>query len=425
MLWLLACLAWRETCRAWNHHIHQRQQRGGSDHDDETLEPTALTRQIIHNVLDDVVKVEGKAAESIEISMLLTLQHDTTSGHDRLHFGHNSFREFLVARYWADRLRTLASGHKREWSRHESDLMGGRLLLPDSRSFKYLQQILLSASDKPSSPLAWNREQRAKVRDWAEECFNDETLRLGDANDERVGPDRRPLLREAALAIGSTISVADDLKGLQAESPWTLRSLLAWFWYTLEPVWIHAPKAKLSGSTISINFRVANFAAADLSHTVLDRCQLEGADFQRSNLQRASLECATLKSANLQRANMYCANLQAASLQRAKLQAARLQRAEMQGADLRRADLQRANLRGADLRGADLRRADLQHASLRGADLRGANLRGADLRGANLRGANLQGANLKRANVQRTIYDEQTKFLGDFDTAGMKLHSED
>ena len=407
MLWLLARLAWEETCLAWDHRIEQRLQRGGGELDDEKLEPPILTRRIIGNVLGDDLRVDGEAARTVEIGLLLTLQHDSMSDRDRLHFGHKSFREFLVARYWADRLRKLAGGGGHEWAEHESHLAGGRLLLSGNRSFEYLCQMLRSTSDRPCSPLAWNAEQRGKVRDWAEKRFNDETLRCDPPRarrrDER-GPllrhDRSPLLREAALAVGSEISVADGLDGLKADSPWTLRSLLTWFWYTREPVWIHAPKARLAGSMISGTFRVANFAGADLSHAVMDRCQLEEAAFQYANLQHASL----------QHANLHDADLSGADLRHASLQGAHLQYAWLVDANLRGANLLYANLSNTQLQLADLQHADLHHAQLYS---------------ANLHGTNLHGADLQHASLDDALYNESTTFPEHFDPAKEGMESID
>ncbi|GAB4511578.1 MAG: hypothetical protein Tsb0020_29420 [Haliangiales bacterium] len=456
MLWLLARLAWKERCLAWERRIVARLQRRADEPDDDPAKASALTRRIIANVLGEELELDPQAAATIEIGLLLTLQRDPRVNRDRLHFGHKSFREFLVARFWADRLLALAGGRERDWERHTALLLGGRLLLPEDRSFVYLCEIFVSASDKRSSPFAWDREQREKVYRWAEERFNDETLHFDNERERSLQCDRSAVLREAALAIGSAIGKADELPGLKAASPWTLRSVLTWFWYIREPMCIYARKAHLQGSVISGDFRTANFASADLSNANLERCRmlranLRGANLYRAKLYRADLQAAELHGASLQGASLLLANLRGADLRGAELQGAKLQGADLRGAtlagaNLRGAKLPGANLRGAHLPGADLTGADLQGANLRGANLReaklqaanlpGADLCGADLCRANLRGANLEGADLCEVNSQvadlkdanreginlhHALYDSTTKWPEGFDPATAEM----
>lgn len=139
------------------------------------------------------------------------------AGRDHVHFGHKSFREFLVARYWADRLRKLAQGRDLDWDERARDLVGARLLVKEERSFAYLRQILRASSERKASPLAWTPELRMRVREWAERCFNNENQQFASSNEStRLWDDQRALMREAALAIGSAISVIDHQPGLKA-----------------------------------------------------------------------------------------------------------------------------------------------------------------------------------------------------------------
>lgn len=376
MLWLLARLAWRDRQKAWKQRIDGRVQTT----DDSDAEPEPLTRRDVTNLIRDELRLTDKAAGTVEIGVLLTLQTDPTAGCDHVHFGHKSFREFLVARYWASRLLRLARGRERDWESHTEHLLEARLLLPEDGSFAFLMQMIAAADTRPVSPFAWTTQLREAVRTWAEDCFNDERQDLPSDGDRCVRDDRRAVLREAALAIGSRISLLDGTPGLQAKTPWVMRSLLAWFWASREPPRIIAPKASLPKILAGVNFREADFRGADLRGAFFDEARLQGARFEGAQLQGAFFERAVLTDAHLA------------------------------GANLCNAYLFRANLSDADLSGVNLSDAFLSEADLSGADLSGVILHLAYLYGANLHGANLHGANLTNA-----IYDEATDWPTDFD----------
>jgi hypothetical protein len=402
MLWLLSRLAWKDRQNAWQHRL-KRRLRG----DGEGTETEPLTRRDVVNVLHDELELDRNMADTIEVGVVLTLQIDPAAGRDHIYFAHKSFREFLVARHWADRLRKLAQGRERDWDGHVKKLHGARLLLPEDRSFDFLMEILAGTDEQEDSPFAWTARLRATVRDWAEDCFNDEDQSFASDRDSRIRDDQRAVLREAALAIGSRISMLDDTPGLKARTPWAMRSLLAWFWAALERVCIIAPRADLRGVIAGGTFREADFREANLQGASFGGASLPGAMFQDADLSRADLSRADLSRADLSRAYLYRANLSAAYLSRANLSAAYLSRAYLYRANLSAADLRGANLRGADLRGADLR----------GADLRGANLSGADLSGADLSATNLEDAALrpKDATLQPIRYDDETIWPKGFD----------
>ncbi|MEO0777514.1 MAG: pentapeptide repeat-containing protein [Bacteroidota bacterium] len=131
----------------------------------------------------------------------------------------------------------------------------------------------------------------------------------------------------------------------------------------------------------------ANLSKADLRGAILKEIGL-----QRTNLRYAELEGADLGGLDLQYADLEGANLENANLSRADLRGANLKGAELPPANLQKAKLQKADLRGARLGGAELQEAKLQESNLGGADLHGARLEGANLEGATLDGAILEGA---------------------------------
>lgn len=368
MLWLMARIAWEgQRC----------EQRG-----------EVLTLHDVTSVLRNDLGVRSQPAdeEMIRLGVLLVLQADHHGSNDRVLFGHKSFREFLIGRYWATRLkRIVAERSGKERARLEKQLLGARLLGESYESFDFLMQVV--------DGVEWNDREREKLIDWASECFNDETPDFASPELNSWLGDRRPVLREAAVAIGSGVRKSP---GIVAETPTTLRSLLAWFWLAAKSPMILASRANLQGASLQgANLYGANLQGANLGE----------ADLQKANLYGVNLHGAKLREAHLQFANLYGARLQSADLHGAKLQWANLQGAYLQGANLQEANLQEANLRGANLRGANLQGANLRGANLRGADFREADLHAADLRGADLREADLNGASLEGADTQGAIFE--------------------
>ncbi len=193
MLWLMARIAWEgQRCL--------QQGRDLSVHDVTTILRGELG-----------IQNDPKTEELVRIGVLLVLQADHHGGNDRILFGHKSFREFLVARYWASQLRRIVAAPPKQRANVEKKLLGARLL--GDGTFDFLVQILDGAE--------WDRE-RGKLVDWASDCFNDEAPRFGDPDAKAWRTDRQPIFREAALAIrelceglggtvgGRAVHVADD-----------------------------------------------------------------------------------------------------------------------------------------------------------------------------------------------------------------------
>jgi Pentapeptide repeats (8 copies) len=368
MLWLMSRVAWKGKCME----------------DAEWLEgkKKVLALRHVQEILSDELDLEGdsKVEKTIQVGLWLALQANMEEGTPRILFGHKSFREFLVGRYWASELRRHTKDGGREWEMEVKEpLLQGRLLGEEDESFRFLRDAL-------------NRKDDAERRDvarWAQRCFDDESASNGAKG---MRTDRRPLLREAALAIGSAIS-----DGMTAKDPLSLLSMVAWFWVQHIPPMVLAPKLKARGEHLSrvVISERSNFHRADLSEADLSEAYLSGV-----NLSGANLNQANLNQANLSRADLSRANLSGAYLNNAYVRGAYLREANLSGAYLGAVHLRGANLSGAKLNGADLTGAKLNGADLNGADLRGAYLRGANLRGANLRGADLRGADLREVDLR-------------------------
>jgi Pentapeptide repeats (8 copies) len=339
MLWLMARVAWEAQ------KLEQRQP------------PEPLSRRHVDNLLHDELRLAADASHAIKIGLILALQSDLRSADHQILFGHQSFREFLIGRYWATQLHQIVHGNPREWDHRTRGLLGGRLLGDENKSFGFLMQIVNAEPDRRAASLfAWRDGDREALVRWAQDTFCDETQDFGGydhsgrRDDTRLHVDMRAVLREAALAIGS---MARGSSGLHGTNSRTLRSMLAWFWCQDLGVIVIAPGVDLT--------------RADLANTILngarlDKARLDGARFAFSGLRKAMLTGAQLSGADLY--------------------SAKLSEARLDYANLREATLFRANLVSADLEGACLDGADLAFADLRGAKLLNASLVGVSLTGA-------------------------------------------
>ncbi|WNG53420.1 NACHT domain-containing protein [Archangium gephyra] len=420
MLWLMGRVAWEAT------KLEQHQM----------LEPLrkakVLMKRDIENLIVDELEVERDASDTIntiQVGLLLTMQaHLRSNAASQILFGHKSFREYLVARYWADRMKALARARERDWDDLEKPLLGGRLLSREDRTFDFLMEMLNGAPlpEHPHSPFGLDQRECDALLDWAQSRFDSEEQQDPSSNRHpALRDDRRPWFREAALAIGSRLRGSP---GLSIQDKLSVRSMLAWFWLMRIGPIIVAPKAQWKEALLSENtlrgadfhganlegvhftnssFSIlgndglrSNFAGATLDRAIMVRVRLEGADFEKASLKSVNLSEAILTNALLAKANLEGANLEYANLMAAHLLGANLTRAELAFADLRH-----ANLEEAVLTDTVLFRADLSDAFLRGASLEGA-----DLCEANLCDASLEGANLRRA-----LYDMRTKWPEGFD----------
>jgi len=322
MLWALSRIAWESYC------LEQREK--------------PLTQRKVVDLLSKELKLEDEAEATHQAlcdGVLLALQVDFTPSNSRILFGHRSFREFLVGRYWERVLAQIARSHSAEWRTLEAGLMGGRLMGLEDRSFEFLIEILQH----------WEAHERSVIRRWAEQVFNDERI---SQSDEVTGAllyhDRRTFLREAALAIGSCI---DGSTGLEARSETVLRSLLAWFWAHSKHAIIKAPRLVHPGAQL----REVKLFGADLMAANLQGADLSDAELVQVNMTGAQLSRATLRGARFS----------ASGLVGAKIDHARLHAVSLLGVDLSRADFTESEMTSSyiidcTLDGTNFSRVDLQ-----------------------------------------------------------------
>ncbi len=430
MLWLMSRIAWEAT---------KREQRRKFLGHEEAME---LTGREIENLIAEELKL-GNAPDTlqaIQVGLLLTMQAHLSAGKaSRLLFGHKSFREYLAARYWADRLKAIVV-RERGWEALEAPLLDGRLLSREDRTFEFLMEMLdgKPLPQHPRAPFGLEEKEHEKLLEWAQERFALEEQRFPPGRPEALREDRTPWLREAALAIGSSLRGSE---GLRLEDPLTVRSMLAWFWLMRIGPIIIAPKARWKGALLSeLSLRGANFRGADLTgvhftgadlmhrrtsnydpcdftEATLDEANLFGALCNAARFVQASLERANLDEANFELANFKGACLRGATLRRASLHSAYLQEADLSQATLEEAQLPGADLDGAKLHETILYLANLDHTSLRGASCETTDLRHASLREASLHGADLRSAALKGVDLEGARYNQATQWPKGFDPA--------
>jgi uncharacterized protein YjbI with pentapeptide repeats len=409
MLWLMSRIAWEDHVLA------------------QESPYVALHRYHVDAILAGELQLPLDIAPKVNIGLLLALQYNPSGETARILFGHQSFREFLVAYYWCHQLKHLGKpAMKRQIV---EQLMRARLLGDEAdQAFLFFTEL---------APTIIHDVEAKIIHAWAELEVNNESL-----SGPTLWLDRRYILRENCLAIGCAF---DELPGIELEHPGTLRSI--WVCFLLRNAkfricapWLQAPGADLheirlespwlEGANLKeANLVRANLANADLQGANLqgtycesasfDYCNLHGADLRAAYLYGTQFKSANLENADLRDAKLVDADFERANLSRANLSGADLTNAGFQGADLEGANLSDANLSGADLSGANLSGADLSGVDFEGADLpgsnlQGANLQGADFKGADLSGANLSDADLSGASVEGAIDDSYTRWPSDF-----------
>ena len=263
MLWLLARVAWRGHC------LGQEAQQ--------------LNLFEVQKILRDELKLDNPNIErTVRIGLLVAIQADPHDESHEILFGHKSFREYLVGRFWLNLLETIISGQKGA-AACEKLLMDGRILGDQKdASFDFLVELLNGL------PV----QKRKSIFRWAQQAFDREEL-----DGRTLREDRWYRVRESALSIGSYCL---DRIGLNVMNPLAMRSLLASCFLFARPVDVRAPFVNLSKA----NLRDANLVRTNLSGANLTGTNLIGARLVGANLSDADLTSAILTAAMLFRAEL-------------------------------------------------------------------------------------------------------------------------
>jgi uncharacterized protein YjbI with pentapeptide repeats/nucleoside phosphorylase len=328
---------------------------------------------------------------------------DITLSEKRLDFIHESFKDYLLAEYYLENIRS-GKMHRLNVglpSKETMDFLKG--LIEISKNVKAIE-ILKQVEGK--IPLIF--KDTDKIAENAKKFLEDESLVLAaEIHNEECWNIVKPGL-------------------VDYEYLWMYR------WISLCVLkWIK-PEEEIDGKKIGRMIKITShntpyylkvmkktcYKGADLAGANLSNANLIGADLSRADLRGANLSSAYLTNADLSEAELTEANISGADLIGANLKEAILMGANLVGANFLRADLTRANLEGAYLTGANLIYADLSEADLFGADLSDANLSyaifskadlsGVDLSGADMSGASLTGAFLIDAKTANIVINEET-----------------
>lgn len=414
MLWLISRIAWEARRRS--------------------VLGKRITAHDLSTILRDELGLDdmsSRAFDLVKVGVLLALQADQHGRNHEILFGHKSFQEFLVARYWDVTLsRVVHERRAKERDAIISQLLGAPLLKRDDESFDFLLQLLGQWQDP---------DLRELIR-FCEEEANSEAPRPTSKVDTWRN-DESPWFRLGVLAIGSRL-LWDARKGdapgsgLHLESAFGICTAVRGLELSARSAFLIAPGVRIDGpvglhgiiadeldlrgavvsslqlghATVVPHLQVGSVVqGARLSGAVLSKLTIAAADMIATDLSKADLQLANLLEADLRGSNLEGAilwgawlgraNLQQAILRKAVLASADLQKANLTWADLTDADLSNANLAHTDLSLATLVDANLSDAQLPAATLLKANLAGADLTGANLTGTLLHGADLRGAKV--------------------------
>jgi uncharacterized protein YjbI with pentapeptide repeats len=352
MLWLMSRVAWEATKR------------------EQHRPPEPLTTRDVDRLLEDELELRPseELISTIRMGLLLAMQADLRAGADHILFGHKSFREFLVARFWADRLLKIASTDYREWTYLESSLYGGRLLSDDAH-LEFLTDLL----DRLDS------QKQSQIMKWAQTAFHNEEqifkTRKGRSS-SLLRDDYRATLREAALAVGCA------LKGSRMEirEPLALRSLLAWFLGTGQFAVLLARGAILRDTNLSYvqlfnsaftgsNFEQVNlsgiaagecdfseahlinvdFEAADCADCWFDRTQFKGGSISYSRFNNCLFRSSSFKGCHFEGTNFSHCNLDFSEFENVGLYFISMKKCSLTGARLSGCALVHTDLEQVDL----------------------------------------------------------------------------
>jgi hypothetical protein len=344
-----------------------------------------LSHHRIGQLLEKELKLSENTLEQVLVALLLGMQAQLGGESQQFFFGHRSFMEFAVARYWERQLRKACAADRLDLARFEEALTGAPLIEHESRVFTFLCEMLRTWTDKDCRLLL----------DWAKKTVADESIRSADGQNLTFKTDIRTLVRQSALAIGCTM-------GLRLKEPFELGdgalplTISAW-WLTSRK---QAPLIFAPGSHVHVHTVLSGFVGVG-SH-------LSGAYLDFSDLTSADLSWSNISNANLSGVNFSHANLRGANFSNAILYQAIMFRADLHNANLAKSCLIKAKLIGVSLLSANLSGAVLTDADLTGADLAGADLTKANLTGACLESAILSGAEITRANFSGVRYDRRT-----------------
>jgi uncharacterized protein YjbI with pentapeptide repeats len=259
LLWLMGRIAWM------GYRTHVGPELGISEWD-------------IDQVLRDDLEVEGADVGFHRVSLLTCMQGrlEGDASQRYVFFGHRSFHEFFVARFWRDTLVEIASARGEDEVRLVERLLDGELIPEygvDDQSLSFLFDFLKRLDGV----------RRRGIARWAHDVAR------GRVYDERLKANWRwHVVQLVALAVACELNPVTELTSDE------LRAILT-------PMWIYSRWRRLSAPGLSS-------PRCDLSLTFLS-----GADLRRADLEEATLVFAALRETDLSGANLRNAMLKDSS----------------------------------------------------------------------------------------------------------------
>lgn len=294
MLWLMGLVGWTSI---------EREQR---------KPPVPLRGRHIATLIEDELGVDNQVLSEVYLGAMLALQFDPSGAEAEMLFGHQSFRDYLVARHVHGELTRIAKvGRESELGRRlESRLSKVDLFTGDRNSLMMLFEICQNRSS-----------ETARIRDWAVRRFRDQRLWGVD-----LCSDNSHHIRTLALALateladpGFPIRESSELASLVAT--WNAKGLSAPLWAPgIFAPGIALPMADLGGA----NFRGANFSnshmfGASFTDSDLSECKFEAATLHQTLFWGANLTNSSFVHANLFHTSLCQANCSGVDFRKARL----------------------------------------------------------------------------------------------------------
>ena len=381
MLWLMSRVAWEATKLSQNH----------------PSEPLT-TRDVDRLIEDDLeLRPSSELTSTIRMGLLLAMQADLKAGADHFLFGHKSFREFLVARYWANRLRKLASADSRDAIEIEHSLYGARFMA-ENEHLKFLIEILNQL--KPT--------ERSAIAKWTQACLNNEEQIFKARKDRPTGiirDDLRAPLREAALAIGCTIKGGH----IHIEDPMVLRSLIGWFVATETYASLHAPGVTMDNTNLwGVRLFYSSFVGSTLNEVELSDSTFGECDFSHSHILGGEMEIADFQDCSFIETTL--TDLRITS--------------RFSTCSFESAIIEDTVLEGSSFLDCDLTSANFEETTFLYVSFRGGNLSKTRFSGCIFEDVDFQKTNLSSVVFENTQYTSATTWPGEFNPAensGLRL----
>jgi len=347
MLWLMGRIAWLDYCR--EQAIAEKPERIRKD---------PLQRTEIATVIKNELNCSDRVLEVLASGVMLAMQTDLLSADAGLLFGHQSFRDFLVARHWRHRISIILDGELDPETKRDLqiELSEGSLATDEPDALDFLVEFMERRTDNGHDSLYR----------WCADTFHAESIISKKVGNNTLFWDLNGNLRLTALALQSRCAIKLGLpwKPLVASNGRVFRSLLAWLWMR-HP---YAPKLAVIAprfKTKCAQLNGAKFTRSDLRDTVFEDATMHGMQISGSDLSRCRWSNCDMSDVRIM-----SSVLDSSSFQRSNMTSSFCRRANGDGVSwtygtLRRVQFDRCAFPNASFRGATIDDVEFRHCDLR------------------------------------------------------------